>query len=80
MQAPEEGEPLRCMRNEAQLPIAEVDHVGRLRLTPCPSIGSLIDLLLIDITSCFQIQVLDDCQQILRLTRSELLVLPCAAQ
>ena len=38
------------MRNEAQLPIAEVNHVGRLRLTPGPAIGSFIDLLLIDIT------------------------------
>lgn len=44
------------MRNEAQFPIAEVDHVGRLRLTLGPSIGSLIDLLLIDLVRCFQMR------------------------
>src|SRR5258705_2938597 len=53
MQATEEGDPLPCMRNEAQLPMAEVDHVGGLGLTLGPSIGSPIDLLLIDLSRCF---------------------------
>src|SRR5260370_7104841 len=54
------------MRNEAQLRIAEVDDVGRLGPTRGPPIGSLIDLLLIDLTGCFQMQVVDECQQVLR--------------
>src|SRR5690349_352769 len=65
-QTTKESDPLPCMRNEAQLPKAEVNHVRRLGLTCGPTIGSFIDLLLIDITSYLQIQVLDGCQQILR--------------
>src|ERR1043165_3221398 len=64
------------MRNEAQLSITEVNHVGRLRLTLGPSIGSLIDLLLIDLAHCFQMQVVDERQQILRSNSKRT---PCAS-